>query len=541
MKKPRLSSTRDYLALFVRRKWWMIVPPVALSAAIVLFAFLLPRIYASETLILIRPRDVPEDFVKDLIAGSTEERLSAIEQTILSRTNLLQVLHQFGSELTEFRELNDEEKVRKLRKQIQVSFQSEYRRGVQIPLTYFRISYENQNPGLAQKIDSRLAALFVEQDNRARETQVFGTTEFFSNEVQKVAEQLQQSEAKLRELKERYRYELPDQLETNLRTLDRLGLQKRTNSEALDRYVGLRLNLERQISQTPPALPRDTPETSGSSVRREQNPLVEDYRKKLRAYHELVAQYTVEHPDVQRTKAELDRLGKGLSPQELAQAEQAFVAEASSGTVPNPVYENLTTQLREMKTEIEIREKERQWIESEMARHMGRVQGSPRREQELATVLRSHGELTKQFEDLKGKLDQAKLSESLESRQKGSQFEIVDPANYPLLPAKPNRVAIILSGLTFSLGVGVAMALTVDTLNQKVWTLSEIENALGALVLVEIPGIVTKADLSLARKKRMAHVLLFVVSAALYIGSLYFLYMKQSSVLRHLDPIIGWL
>ena len=541
MKKPRLSSTRDYLALFVRRKWWMIVPPVALSAAIVLFAFLLPKIYESETLILIRPRDVPEDFVKDLIAGSTEERLSAIEQTILSRTNLLQVLNQFGSELTEFRELNDEEKVRKLRKQIQVSFQSEYRRGVPIPLTYFRISYQNQNPGLAQKIDSRLAALFVEQDNRARETQVFGTTEFFSSEVQKVAEQLQQSEAKLRELKERYRYEMPDQLETNLRTLDRLGLQKRTNSEALDRYVGLRLNLERQISQTPPVLPRDTLETSGSSAKREHNPLLEDYRKKLRAYHELVAQYTVEHPDVQRTKAELDRLGKGLSPQELAQAEQAFGTEASSGTLPNPVYENLTTQLREMKTEIEIREKERQWIESEMARHMGRVQGSPRREQELATVLRNHGELTKQFEDLKGKLDQAKLSESLESRQKGSQFEIVDPANYPLLPAKPNRVAIILVGVMLSLCLGGAMALTVDTVNQKVWTVSEIENALGALVLVEIPGIVTEADLSLARKKKVAHVLLFVVSAALYIGSLYFLYMKQSSVLRHLDHIIGWL
>jgi succinoglycan biosynthesis transport protein ExoP len=541
MKKPRLSSARDYLALFVRRKWWIIVPCAALSAAIVLFAFLLPRIYLSETLILIRPRDVPEDFVKDLIAGSTEERLSAIEQTILSRTNLLQVLNQFESGLTEFRGLNDEEKVRKLRNQIQVSFQSEYRRGVPIPLTYFRISYQNQNPGLAQKINSRLASLFVEQDNRARETQVFGTTEFFSGEVQKVGEQLQQSEAKLRELKERYPDQLPNQLETNLRTLDRLGLQKRTNSEALDRYVGLRLNLERQISQTPPVLPRDTLETSGSSVRREQNPLVEDYRKKLRAYHELVAQYTVEHPDVQRTKAELDRLGKGLSPQELAQVEQPFGAEASSVTFPNPVYESLATQLREMKTEIEIREKERQWIESEMARYMQRVQGAPRREQELAAVLRNHTELTKQFEDLKGKLDQAKLSESLESRQKGSQFEIVDPANYPLVPAKPNRIAIIWLGLMFGLGLGIAIGFTVDSLNHKVWTQSEIENALGALVLVEIPRIITEADLSLARKRKMAHALLFVVSAALYIGGLYFLYMKQSSVLRHLDPIIGWL
>src|SRR6266705_2760244 len=80
----------------MRRKWWVILPFVALSCAAGVLTYILPRTFVSETLILVRPRDVPEDFVKDLIAGSPEERLKAIEQTILSLTNLIEILKEFG-------------------------------------------------------------------------------------------------------------------------------------------------------------------------------------------------------------------------------------------------------------------------------------------------------------------------------------------------------------------------------------------------------------------------------------------------------------
>src|ERR1051326_1733016 len=75
-----LNGSQDLLALVVRRKWWVIVPFVALTCAFAVLTYVLPRTYVSETLILVRPRDVPQDFVKDLIAGSPEERLKANEQ-----------------------------------------------------------------------------------------------------------------------------------------------------------------------------------------------------------------------------------------------------------------------------------------------------------------------------------------------------------------------------------------------------------------------------------------------------------------------------
>ena len=95
MKKARLKNLNDYLALIVRRRWWVIYTFVALCGLTMLIALVMPQSYTSQTMIMIQPRDVPSDFVKDLIGEDTDARLTAIEQTILSRTNLLKILDEF--------------------------------------------------------------------------------------------------------------------------------------------------------------------------------------------------------------------------------------------------------------------------------------------------------------------------------------------------------------------------------------------------------------------------------------------------------------
>ena len=162
MKRLNFTSAQDLLALFIRRRWWLVWPFVALSAAVALFTYMLPMVYVSDTLILIRPRDVPNEFVKDLIAGTTEQRLSAIEQRVLSRTNLVQILNEFDGQLPEYQRLNMDDKVVKIRSQINLNFKSEDRVGSGQPtVTHFSISYQNANPELAQKIAAKVTGLLV--------------------------------------------------------------------------------------------------------------------------------------------------------------------------------------------------------------------------------------------------------------------------------------------------------------------------------------------------------------------------------------------
>jgi polysaccharide chain length determinant protein (PEP-CTERM system associated) len=535
--KIGINGTQAFLALLIRRKWWIVAPFLALSSAAALLVHVLPETYVSETLILVRPRDVPEQFVMDLIAGSTQQRLTGIEQTLRSRTNLLQVLREFEDRLPEFQPLNIDQKVDRLNTHIQINFQLDEGRTPQPTLTSLQISYQNRDPALAQEITSKLTALFIEQDHRVRETQVFGTTEFLSAELQKISEQLALSEEELKTLKSQNQFELPEQLETNLRTLDRLTLQRQTNAEALDRSAALRLNLERQILETPPTLTETGPVALPPAIAA--NPRLEEYRLARSQYEQADAMYTDRHPVVQAAKARLQRLEAEIPPElRNGTPEGAPASISSSRQVPNPLYQSLTVQLQEVKTDLAIRERERAYIEVELDKFSRRVEGTPQTEQRIAAVLRRNTDLQAQYDDLKNKLSSARLAESLESKQKGSQFVIVDPANYPLVPSKPNKLLVLIAGIMGSLAASIGIAAAVDVALQRVWTQSEIEAFWGTPVLIEIPEILTDSDLAQQRKRKFTFAASSVGAATAYAACLYFVYINHTLILQRLDPVL---
>ncbi len=514
MKKLIFSEPLDYLALLVRRKWWIMIPFTLLSSTIAFVTYHLPDVYASETFILVEPRDVPNDFVRDLVTVDTSQRLSSVQQTLLSKTNLFRIITEFESDLSNLQGLADNQKVDRFKNRIEI--EAESREGT---TSFLRIQYEDQNPELAQKITSRLASLLIEFDNRLRQEQVFGTGEFLQSEVEKVSQELAQAEEVLAQMKHAYRYELPTQLQTNLRTLDQLHLQLQTNTETLDRSRQLRLELEQQIAERDPEIVQELdPVASGLS------PLVQEYREKERLYTKLLIQYTEKHPDIQRLRVELDQLQSEIPPSDLVVAEEPVYLEREQIIKPNPVYQNLTSQLSEIVREIELREREREKLEAAVEQYTLRVQNTPQREQEMASIVRSHSELSGQYQDLQEKLVQTRLAESLESKQKGVHFMILDPANYPTEPSKPNRSGIILIGLLFSFGFGVALAFAVDLFDQKLWTHTEVEKLLGVPVLIEIPEIVTEADLQSRKRRRLRYVLLSCVTTGIFLAAIFSVY-----------------
>ena len=528
-----ISNSQDFLALLVRRKWWVIFPFVALSCAAVLLTAVLPNLYVSETLILVQPRDVPEDFVMDLIGGSAQQRLGTIQQTVLSRTNLLQILREFESDIGRFTGQSLDAKVQALREQININFElgsgTNPRESV---LTAFRISYENTDPELAQKVTSRLTTLFIEQDNRVRETQVFGTTEFLAAELEKTSELLRVSAEELKAIRSNRQFELPEQLDANLRTLDRLGLQQQSNSEALDRYATLRLTLERQIATTPETIFQTE---SALRVTQYENPLVAEHREATTAYDDAIAKYTPEHPTVRTALARLESLEGRIPPEDFVAA--AEPAETTT-TMPNPEYLSLLAQLEEVKTEFAIREREKAFIEGEIRKYSQRVENTPTAEQEVAELIRQNADLQVQDADLRANLAEARLAESLESVQRGAQFVIIDPANFPLEPSKPNKLFVVLGGILGSLGAAIGLAAAVDILRQRVWTASEIEMFWGAPVLVDIPEILTDSDLVKQQKRKFLFAGSSLGAAAMYAVCLYMIYVYQEPIIQQLNPVL---
>jgi uncharacterized protein involved in exopolysaccharide biosynthesis len=178
MKRINLNGPQEIMALLVRRKWWIVYPFLALSCAVVLLTHMLPRLYESKALVLIQPRDVPNDFVKDLLGGSTGQRLNAIQQTVLSSTNLREILSEFRDSLPEYKNLNIEDQILSLRNRIDLVFNTTGGGGEPSTTTSFTIAYSNRNPDVAQKITEKVTSAFIKQDSMARETKIGGSVSF---------------------------------------------------------------------------------------------------------------------------------------------------------------------------------------------------------------------------------------------------------------------------------------------------------------------------------------------------------------------------
>ena len=227
---------------------------------------------------------------------------------------------------------------------------------------------------------------------------------------------------------------------------------------------------------------------------------------------------------------------RSRTPDEKAENLTAALNNTNNEVDPNPLYQKLLGQLQEVKTEFEIRNREKAWIESEITKYSQRIENTPIAEQDIADALRQNEDLKKQYDDLRNKLAQARLSESLESKQKGSQFVIVDPANYPLTPAKPDKRLVFLAGEVISLLLSVAFVVAIHIAHQRDVTCRA--PLLGVPVLVDIPEIVTDSDLAAGRRKQFFYVGCSAAGALVWSFCLYIVYHNPGFVLNQLDPIL---
>ena len=530
------------MAFLVRRKWWVIAPFVALSSIVAVLTKQLPRIYVSEALVMVQPRDVPENFVMNLISSSTEQRLKAIQQTALSRSNLVSILREYGDDLPEFRNFNLDEQVERLRDQIDIKFDlSQDARGNR-EVTSFKLSFQHKDPAVAQRIASRLTKKFIEQDSDTREKQVGGTTSFLQTEVEKLDAQLQKSDLDLKSLKVSHQNELPEQLDMNQRSLERLSAEQASNIDAVDRLTTSRFNYQQLLANTPEFLPPTSRQSTGSKSE-EEDSHVEAYLKAKTAYEQLAASLppNSKYQDLQILKVQMDRMKARLSPEELEEAQKPKKKSTEgqeNKPTPNPQYISIQSALRELETEIGIRQTRKKQVEADIARLSLRVENTPSIELQMAEVKRQNEQLRKQREDRYSDLTKAELSQSLETNSKAGEFRIQDPANLPIEPSKPNKWAVLLAGCALSLALAIGIALAVDVARQRVWTQSEIESFWGVPVMVDIPEIVTDADQVELKKKRLTLGGTVLVGVLLYSIFLYGVYMKHNFILQSLDPVL---
>ncbi len=481
------ESVFHYLEILIRRRWAVIVPAVVISGLTVPIVFSIPATYQSTTLILVEAQKVPETLVRTTVTTPIEDRLQAISQQILSRTRLQRVIEKFN--LYHSNNPNSEGRIAKwwmrLRSGRPPALESStapvtldhverLRRNlvIQVPRgrntgSTISISFIGDDPRTVMDVTNELASLFIEENLRVREAQAEGTTEFLENELQQMKVRLEAHEEALREFKERSMGELPEQLDANLRTLDRLQIERQMLENSLknaeDRYA----DLNRQLTSDTLG-GGDSPSTVAGRL--------QALRIRL-AY--LRTEYTEEYPDIVLLK------------KEIAAVEAELEAQATTSTPPAmPGGGAVNARLAEQRREIQTIRQRQQVVVAQINDYEKRVERTPHREQELAMVLRDYENVQRSYQALLDKRQEANIAESLERRQKAEIFRILDPANFPERPYQPNRVLLILLGIAGGLAAGIGLAVFREQLDASIKTEADlVEASTGIPVLAVVPFV----------------------------------------------------
>src|SRR5258706_11322300 len=137
-----------------RYKWRIILPFVLIAATASVVTHYWPNEYRSDTLILVVPQRVPENYVRSTVTTRIEDRLQSISQQILSRTRLERIILDFNLYVEQRRTGIMEDIVEQMRRDIKIDV---------VKGDAFRVSYTGDNPRTVMKVTDRLASLSHER------------------------------------------------------------------------------------------------------------------------------------------------------------------------------------------------------------------------------------------------------------------------------------------------------------------------------------------------------------------------------------------
>jgi len=438
----------------LRRRWIAMVAALTLGLAAtgVLLVKLEPSYVATAT-ILVSSQRIPEEFVRPTVEEDSLQQINAMVGQVLTRATLSKLVQQFDL----YPELRDsltmEEITTRLRENLLISPEPSITRGRDEMAQLIQVSFENPDPGKAAAITNEIAGLFTAENLRRRSQQARLTTEFLQRELTAAEVALREQDRSITEFKERYRGELPGELDANLGRLERLQQQR----QSLALQIAESSNRITALSQG--QSPEESPDARLAALKAE-----------LRRQRSL---QTDRHPDVVALK------------DQVAALEAELAATSGTDSPGEPTGSALVQAER-----VTLAQLRRQLVETEreLADLDTRVARTPKREEELAALEERGTVLRESYLDFLRKVKEAELAESLEAAQHGERFSILDRAVPPTTPTR-SRLKYLLAGLVFSLGLAGALGILLEIVDPVLFNAAQIERVSELPVLGTVPHI----------------------------------------------------
>jgi len=502
----------DYLNIFRRRKWLILFSVLIILFGATVYCVLTPDQYRSIVKIRIIPPAVPEGIVRSNVDANTGSRLLIIRQDILNKTYLLGLINEVGIPTLGFNGMSVDAMVNTMRKRINVG-EDELKKKQKVDEknvldpNIFILSFAHENPQVAKDVASRLTSVLVGENIRSRETVTRGTTEFLVSEVEVTRKKLEQQEEKLKRYKLQFGGELPQQEASNLNRLQRLQDQIKNNSDAIARLQDRKIFLEAQISNiernTGGPENQDSWEAVGSAKQMSPRALLSELAMRRKKLEELSEKYTSLYPAVVQARLEVEQLEKKIATmRQAAKKTDGTPAKERAGRsapqsmpdLQDPSWDSAESQrLRGQIAAIDLDTVALKRENAEAIRTIDQIQRKverlPQREQEMVALTRDYDNIKKSYEELLAKQLESQVSQKLEEKQKGERFQVLEPANLPTAPFKPERLKVLGLALLASLVIGAGVSIGLEMMDPTLRGSKEFKSFFDMPILACLPVI----------------------------------------------------
>lgn len=480
------QSIQDYIGMIRRRKWMILASVIVSVGAAVTLCYVLPKSYRSTTTVLVESQKIPESYVKSGVEGSIEGRISAIQQVVMSRSLLIEIAEEFKLFPSDISPAEQEAAIDGMRKKVKVTKSIVGHSRGPDTIEGFSLSFADKDPVTAMKVTARFASHFIEQNLKYREQMLEGASSFLEQELHLAESRLEDQERAISDFKRKHMGELPQQMEANLRSLDRLQMDVNATRENIQTAMNRVALFEKQVSEAASGTrTQGTTDPTPAGQGRGGDPLLARLTELERTLTTLSAEYRETYPDVVQTRQEIEAVKDQLAAKYGVTKDEV---KPGSTKLIDPMLRDQMRHRDEAKNELEVLKDRLRRLLEQVKEYEGRVERAPAREQELMILVRDYDNMQKNYQSLLDKRLNARLAENLEKRQKGEQFRVLDPANLPASPESPNQPLILLGGLVIGCGLGFGGAFALEMLSPAFRRSEDAETMLGLPVLASIPA-----------------------------------------------------
>jgi polysaccharide chain length determinant protein (PEP-CTERM system associated) len=454
----RTLNVEDYLNI-LKRRWWIIaISTIVFTIGAVGFTYFVTPKYVSETLILIDQQKVPTDFVQPVATQALDSRLAIITEQVLSRSNIQPIIEKYN--LFANQHLSMDARVDLMRDPQTLKIEpvhNEIARSNGLP--GFNIAFTANDPQTAAQVCSDITSLFTKTNLRARQENATGTTDFLKEQLDGATRNLDDLDAKVAAFQREHAGILPEDQTNNMSIMSSLNTELEATTQQLEslesnRSLGETLLSQQQAEQAAAAAPgaTATPIRTSQSQQKE----LDDLQAQKA---ELEERYSADYPDVKTVSRKIADLQREMAKAASAPAPATSKATAPKGPDSANIVE-LRARLIGIDQQISAKRKQQEQIQQEIRTYEGRISAGPQVESQYKELTRNYDTAEAFQKRILSEINESQMTTSLENRQEGETFSVLDAASLPTDPIYPKRSYFAGGGV----GAGIAFGMLIVAL-----------------------------------------------------------------------------